>query len=78
MRDASTESQIITTTHNPEIVRYSNIDELILVFRDSIGDSVLSKPAEKEEIKHFLKNNLGIEELYIQNILEKYANKIYG
>lgn len=78
MRDASTESQIITTTHNPEMVRYSNIEELILVSRDSLGDSVLSKPAEKEEIKHFLKNNLGIEELYIQNILEKYADKVYG
>jgi predicted ATPase len=76
MRDASTESQIITTTHNPEIVRYSSIDDLILVTRNSFGDSVLSKPAEKEEVRHFLKNNLGIEELYIQNILERYANKV--
>jgi predicted ATPase len=78
MRDASNESQIVITTHNPEIVRYSNIDDLILVTRDRYGDSMLSKPAEKEEIRHFLKNNLGIEELYIQNILERYADKVSG
>ena len=75
MKDASIESQIIITTHNPEIVRYSGIDDLVLVTRDNFGDSVLSKPAEKEDIRHFLKNDLGIEELYVQNILERYANE---
>lgn len=75
MREASEESQIITTTHNPEIVKHAGIDELILVSRNRIGDSVLSRPGEKEDIRHFLSNELGIEELYIQNILEKYSRK---
>jgi predicted ATPase len=73
LKDASSESQIITTTHNPEIIRYSNFDDLILVNRDQYGDSYLSKPAEIDELKHFLKNNIGVEELYVQNILEKYT-----
>lgn len=78
MRDASEESQIITTTHNTEIVRHANLDDLILISRDSLGDSVISKPGEEEEISRFLKHNLGIEELYIQNILEKYSKKANG
>lgn len=75
MRDASEESQIITTTHNPEIVRNANIEELLLVSRNQVGDSRVTKPSEQEEISDFLRNNLGIEELYIQNILEKYSSK---
>ena len=75
MREASEESQIITTTHNPEIVKHANIDELVLVSRDHLGDSNLSRPGEEKDIKDFLRNKLGIEELYIQNILEKYHSK---
>lgn len=75
MREASEESQIITTSHNPEIVRHANIDELILVSRNRLGDSNLSRPGEQKDIRDFLSNNLGIEELYIQNILEKYRSK---
>ena len=73
MRDASSESQIITTTHNPEIVRHATLDELVLVSRDRNGDSVLSKPGERAEIRSFLKHEMGMEELYIQNILETYV-----
>jgi predicted ATPase len=75
MREASEESQIITTTHNPEIVKHANVDELVLVSRDHLGDSNLSRPGEEKDIKDFLRNKLGIEELYIQNILEKYHSK---
>jgi len=75
MREASEESQIITTTHNPEIVKHANIDELILVSRDHLGDSNLSRPGDERDIKDFLENKLGIEELYIQNILERYHSK---
>jgi predicted ATPase len=75
MREASEESQIITTTHNPEIVRHANIDELLLVSRDHLGDSNLSRPGEQRDIKDFLHNKLGIEELYVQSILEKYHSK---
>lgn len=75
MREASEESQIITTSHNPEIVKHANIDELMLVSRNRFGDSVLSRPGEQKDIREFLSNKLGIEELYIQNILEKYRSK---
>jgi predicted ATPase len=31
MRDASEESQILTTTHNPEMVKHARVDELIVL-----------------------------------------------
>jgi len=75
MRDASEESQILTTTHNPEMVKHARVDELILVSRNSLGDSVLSRPGEQKGIREFLSETLGIDELYVQNILEKYQNR---
>ena len=62
--------QIIVTTHNPEVVRHGDIENILLVHRDDKGFSQISRPAEKEEVKIFLENKMGIEELYVQNLLE--------
>lgn len=70
MKDASKNKQIIVTTHNPEIVKYAGLENLLLVHRDENGFSRISRPAGKEEVKIFLKNDIGIEELYVQNLLE--------
>jgi len=72
MRDASQtqEKQIVVTTHNPEFVKYAGLENILLVSRDENGFSTISRPADKEEVKIFLKNDIGIEELYIQNLLE--------
>ncbi len=68
MKDASRNKQIIVTTHNPEIVKYAG-ENLLLVSRDDKGFSRIVKPAEKEEIKIFLKNEIGIDELFVQDLL---------
>ena len=72
MKDVSKrfEKQIIVTTHNPEMVKYAGIENILLVNRDEKGFSQISKPSEKEEVKIFLENEMGIEELYVQNLLE--------
>jgi len=70
MKDASQKKQIIVTTHNPEIVKYAGLDNILLVSRDEKGFSTVSRPADKEELKTFFQNEIGIEELYIQNLLE--------
>ena len=69
MKDASQKKQIIVTTHNPEIVKYAGLENILLISRDENGFSIVSRPVDKEEVKTFLKNNIGIEELYIQNLL---------
>jgi len=72
MKDASKtqKKQIVVTTHNPEFVKYAGLENILLVSRDEDGFSTISRPADKEEVKTFLRNDIGIEELYIQNLLE--------
>jgi predicted ATPase len=69
MKDASRQKQIIATTHNPEMVRNADLEDLLLVHRDEDGFSRISRPAESQELKIFLENDLGMDELYVQNLL---------
>ena len=69
LKDASRKKQIIVTTHNPEIVKYAGLENILLVSRNQDGFSLISKPTDKDEVKIFLKNEIGIEELYVQNLL---------
>jgi len=69
MKDASQNKQIIVTTHNPEFVKWAGLDNLLLVSRENEGFSKIYRPMEKKEILNFLENDIGIDELYIQNLL---------
>ncbi len=69
MKDASAGKQIILSTHNPEIVKYAGIENICFVSRDIDGFSKIIKAHERDEIKTFLENEIGIEELYVQNLL---------
>ncbi len=69
MKDASQNKQIIISTHNPEAVKHADIENLLLISRDERCFSTISRPAEKEQIKVFLQNEIGIEELYVNNLL---------
>ena len=70
MKDASKKKQIIVTTHNPEIVKYAGIENLLLISRDKDGFSTISRPKDNERVKTFMRNELGLDELYVQNLLE--------
>ena len=69
MKEASQKKQIIVTTHNPEMVKHAGLKNILLICRDKDGFSTVSRPADNEEVKIFLKNEIGIDELYIQNLL---------
>jgi len=69
IKEASAKKQIMVTTHSAEVVKHTSLDDILLISRDSDGYSVVSRPAGKEEIRTFLENEIGIEELYIQNLL---------
>ena len=68
-KDASRNKQIILTTHSPEVVRNAGIENLLLVSRDGNGFSTITRPKDNEEVKIFLKNDLGLDEIYVQNLL---------
>ena len=69
LKDASRFKQIIVTTHNPEMVKHVSIEDILLISRDNEGFSRLTRPANKTEIRNFLENEIGIEDLFIQNLL---------
>jgi predicted ATPase len=69
MKESSKKKQVMITTHTTEVVKHASLEHLLLVSRDPEGFSVLSRPADKEEVRTFLENEIGIEELYVQNLL---------
>jgi predicted ATPase len=69
MKEASQHKQVIVTTHNPEVVRNADIADVHLVARDAEGYSTITKPAEREDVKGFLQNEIGLEELFVQDLL---------
>lgn len=70
MLDVSESKQIILSTHNPEIVKYAGVENLLFVSRNDDGFSTIERLHDKEEVKKFLENEIGIEELYVQNLLD--------
>jgi hypothetical protein len=69
MKEASEKKQVMVTTHSTEVVKYATLDDILLISRDSEGYSIISRPGDKEEVRAFLENEIGIEELYVQNLL---------
>jgi len=69
MKEASQRKQVIVTTHSPEVVRNADIADVHLVSRDAEGFSTITKPGEREDVKGFLQNEIGLEELFAQNLL---------
>ena len=70
MKEVSKEKQIIITTHHPEMVRYAGVDNLLFVSRDKDGFSQISRPADKTMVKQFLANDIGLDQLYVDDLLE--------
>ncbi|MCL5960606.1 MAG: AAA family ATPase [Chloroflexi bacterium] len=69
LREASEHKQIIVTTHNPEVVKHAGLEHLLLVSRDKDGFSTVCRPSEKSELQVFLKNDLGIDRLFVEDLL---------
>jgi predicted ATPase len=69
MKEASEKKQVMITTHSTEVVKHAAVDDLLLISRDSEGYSIISRPGDKEEVRTFLANEIGIEDLYVQNLL---------
>ncbi len=70
LKDVSEIKQIFATTHNPELVQYSNLEDLILFKRNKKGHSEIIKPSKKKQINDFLDNELLVQDLYVDGILE--------
>ena len=67
--DVSSEKQIIITTHNPEFLKHAKLENIKLIRRDSNGFTSISEPSTSESVKCFIKNDLGLDDLFLQGLL---------
>ncbi|MCV0392522.1 MAG: AAA family ATPase [Nitrosopumilus sp.] len=66
--DASEENQIIVTTHNTNILDHIKLENILIVSRNTEGDSNVIKPINDEELKKF-KKVMSMKYLMTQNML---------
>lgn len=67
--DVSEEKQVLITTHNPEFLKHIKIENVRLIQRDADGYTLVSSPADNETVKCFMKNDLGLDDLFLQDML---------
>ncbi len=70
LKDKAEQKQILVTTHNPEVVEHAGLENLLLISRRKDGFSRVSRPSEKEMVRTFLENEIGLGDLYVHNSLE--------
>jgi predicted ATPase len=69
INDASASKQIILTTHSPEMVKNTNIKNILLIKRDKNGNSIVTRPGNDQDLTVFLEENINISELFIDGFL---------
>lgn len=68
-KEVSKEKQIIITTHNPELVKYSEVDYVLFAQRTSDGFTQISKPSDNFMVQQFIDSDLGLDDLFVKGLL---------
>ena len=68
-KEASQTKQILTTTHSPEMVKHAGIENILLISRNKDGFSRITRPANSQQVKIFLEHDVGLDDLFIDNLL---------
>ncbi len=69
LKDASNQKQIFFTTHNPETLRHLELRNILAIKRDRDGNSHAERLSDREDLKIFLQNEIGLDELFVENLL---------
>jgi hypothetical protein len=69
MKEVVDQKQIIVTTHNPQIVKHADLEDIMLISRNDAGFSVVSRPIDREDVITFLEHEIGIDELFVKGLL---------
>lgn len=69
MKDRSSGRQVFVSTHNPELIRGADVADLLFISRNYKGASVIERLSTRKDVAAFLENEVGIDELYSQNLL---------
>ena len=70
IKEASTEKQILISTHSPTVLDHCDLKDLFLVKRNDDGISCVSQPKDSEMVNAFLSDGFGVGQLYQTKLLE--------
>ena len=62
------DKQIIITTHNPELLKHADLDNIILILRDEDGFSKVNHLTNNEFVKPFIED-IGIDDVFVNDFL---------
>lgn len=68
-KDVSKSKQILITTHNPELIKNAEIDNVMFTKRTIDGVTKLERISKNETVKEFLKDELGLDDLFVNGFL---------
>lgn len=69
INEVSEHKQIILTTHSPEILKYVEKENILFIKRDENSFASVFRLTEDEDIKEFLEDNIGVDQLFIDNLI---------
>lgn len=69
VEDVSSKKQIIITTHNPELIKHTTLKSILFTKREENGFTVITRPEDSETVRIFISNELGLDDLFIQDLL---------
>jgi len=71
MKEVSLKKQIIITTHNTEIVKHVDVNDILLIKRAADGFSNITKAIENKYVQKFIttemESSISLEDLFIEN-----------
>lgn len=67
--EVSNEKQILVITHNPQLIKHVKLDDMIFIKRNEFGFTEGKRVNDIEDIENFLDEEIGIDELYIDDII---------
>jgi predicted ATPase len=70
-KEASAKKQVVITTHSQEFVKHTDLSSLLFVQRSDEGFTQTSKPVSNDTVLAFLESELGVEDLFLQDLLGK-------
>ncbi len=69
MKESSEKRQIIVTTHSPQVVKNAGLNNIILISRNKDGFSVIQRPEKSVMVQEFIKNQIGVDDLFTSGLL---------
>ena len=69
LKEASDFKQVIVTTHSPEIMRYAEINSILITRRDDDGCSEMVKIKDEKDVQKFLADGMNVGELHVHKLL---------